>query len=48
VFGDATLRELAELRPRNRAELLDITGIGPAKAERYGDAFLALLSAPDA
>ncbi|NJD09140.1 MAG: ATP-dependent DNA helicase RecQ [Gemmatimonadetes bacterium] len=45
VCGDATLRELAALRPRTRAELLEITGIGPAKAERYGEAFLALLAA---
>jgi len=47
VFSDATLRELAELRPQSHSELLDITGIGPAKAERYGDVFLALLAAED-
>jgi ATP-dependent DNA helicase RecQ len=47
VFGDATLKELAAVRPRSAAELLDITGIGPAKAERYGEAFLALLGSDD-
>ena len=47
VFGDATLRELAARRPGTHQELLEITGIGPAKAERYGDAFLALLNAGD-
>ena len=47
VFGDATLRELAARRPRSEAELLDITGIGPAKAARYGQRFLRLIAAAD-
>ncbi len=45
VFNDATLRELAEVRPTSAAELSDITGIGPAKLERYGDEVLAVLAA---
>jgi ATP-dependent DNA helicase RecQ len=45
VFSDATLRAMAELRPTSDAELLDVSGVGPAKLERWGAAFLAELRA---
>jgi ATP-dependent DNA helicase RecQ len=45
IFHDATLRAMAEARPRNRAELAGISGVGAAKLERYGEAFLAALDA---
>jgi ATP-dependent DNA helicase RecQ len=45
VFSDATLRAMAELRPGTDAELLDVPGVGPAKLERWGAAFLAELGA---
>jgi len=44
VLHDATLRELAALRPRTRGELAGIKGLGPVKLERYGDDLLAVLS----
>lgn len=40
VFNDKVLRELVMHRPSNDAELLAISGIGPAKVERYGDRIL--------
>jgi ATP-dependent DNA helicase RecQ len=40
VFSDAVLRQMAEHRPRSRGELLRLSGVGPAKLERYGEAFL--------
>jgi ATP-dependent DNA helicase RecQ len=43
IFHDATLAALATRRPRTRAELLNIPGIGQAKLERYGEAFLEVL-----
>ncbi len=43
VASDRTLRELAELKPRNLAALEGIYGIGPAKAARYGKDLLAVL-----
>jgi ATP-dependent DNA helicase RecQ len=43
VFNDRTLVELARRRPRSERDLLDVPGVGPAKAEKYGEAFLALL-----
>lgn len=40
VASDRTLRELAETRPRSMGQLQGIYGIGPAKATRYGEAWL--------
>ncbi len=45
VFSDKVLREMAARRPATPAELLDVPGVGPAKLERYGQAFLDALSA---
>jgi len=44
VFHDATLREMAEARPTSDDELLEISGVGERKLEKYGGEFLALLS----
>ncbi len=47
VFGDATLVEMSRLRPADKAEMLDVTGVGEVKLERYGDDFLdAIRSVP--
>ena len=43
VFGDATLRGLAKARPVDRHAMLSVSGVGPAKLERYGDAFLTMI-----
>jgi ATP-dependent DNA helicase RecQ len=43
VASDRTLRDLALLQPRTLAELQNAYGIGAAKAERYGERFLAVL-----
>jgi ATP-dependent DNA helicase RecQ len=40
VFGDATLVELAQRRPDSEAAMLDVTGVGQVKLERYGRTFL--------
>ena len=40
VFSDKTLRSMAEARPSTPAELLAVSGVGPLKLERYGEAFL--------
>ena len=45
VFHDATLREIAARRPSTLQGLLDVPGIGAAKAERYGERFLAVVAA---
>ena len=43
VFNDRTLEELVHASPRSVADLLRIGGIGPAKAERYGDQILSVI-----
>ncbi|HEU0015553.1 MAG TPA: RecQ family ATP-dependent DNA helicase [Longimicrobium sp.] len=43
VFGDRTLVEMARRHPRTEQELLAVSGVGPAKLEKYGEAFLAVL-----
>jgi len=40
VFSDKTLKELSNLMPSNKAEMLNIHGIGEVKFERYGQLFL--------
>jgi DNA helicase-2/ATP-dependent DNA helicase PcrA len=44
VFRDATLLELASVRPTSLPSLLEVTGIGPTKAELYGDDVLQLVA----
>jgi ATP-dependent DNA helicase RecQ len=43
VFSDKVLMEMAIRRPTDDAALLDVPGVGPAKLEKYGDAFLDVL-----
>jgi ATP-dependent DNA helicase RecQ len=40
VFSDAVLRAMAAHRPDSPDALLRVPGVGPAKLERYGEAFL--------
>ena len=44
IFNDRTLDELSRVPPRTVGELLGITGIGPAKVDRYGDQILAVIA----
>jgi ATP-dependent DNA helicase RecQ len=43
VFNDATLSELARVKPKTSREMLGISGIGEVKLSRYGQPFLALI-----
>jgi DNA helicase-2/ATP-dependent DNA helicase PcrA len=43
VFTDATLQLIAEQRPTSPAALLRISGVGPAKLERYGEGVLEVV-----
>ena len=45
VFNDATLHEMAALKPATLDELLQVNGVGQAKLERYGETFLAAIAA---
>lgn len=43
VFGDATLMDMMEQRPLRLDDMLSVHGIGEAKLERFGAAFLEVL-----
>ena len=43
IFHDATLRDMARGRPRDREQMLAVAGVGPVKFDRYGEEFLAAL-----
>jgi ATP-dependent DNA helicase RecQ len=45
IFNDATLREMAVRRPADHEALLEIKGVGRAKLERFGEAFLSAIAA---
>jgi ATP-dependent DNA helicase RecQ len=48
VASDRTLREVALLKPRDLRELQQAHGIGPGKAERYGEGLLEVIRASGA
>jgi DNA helicase-2/ATP-dependent DNA helicase PcrA len=43
IFHDTTLRAVAAARPESADALLEVSGIGPVKAQRYGEALLELV-----
>jgi DNA helicase II / ATP-dependent DNA helicase PcrA len=45
VFHDRTLAEIAERRCKDWADLAAVSGVGPAKLERYADEILAIVAA---
>ncbi len=48
VFNDRTLIEMAEKRPATLDDMARISGVGATKLERYGDAFLQVVTGEDA
>ena len=44
IFSDATLLEMAAVKPLSPAALLEISGVGQKKCDRYGAAFLAVIA----
>lgn len=40
IFSDATLHEMARLKPQNAEELLAVSGVGQHKLTHYGDHFV--------
>lgn len=44
IFGDKTLEDLVEKHPQNEKELLEVFGIGQAKAEKIGSQILRIIS----
>nr|WP_246432829.1 DNA helicase RecQ [Rhodopseudomonas rhenobacensis] len=44
IFHDKTLIEMAAARPGSRSQLAKVPGVGEAKLDRYGAAFLAVIA----
>jgi len=40
IFHDRSLKEMAQYRPETTGEFLEITGVGEAKAKRFGELFI--------
>ena len=45
IFHDTALIEMATKKPRDRSAFAEITGVGQAKLDRYGENFLAVIAA---
>jgi ATP-dependent DNA helicase RecQ len=43
IFNDRTLLEMANEKPKNKEEMLDISGVGEIKWEKYGKRFLEVI-----
>ncbi|HEY5724147.1 MAG TPA: DNA helicase RecQ [Allosphingosinicella sp.] len=44
VFHDSTLRDMASRRPTSLAAMAGISGVGAAKLEKYGEAFVEVIN----
>jgi len=44
IFHDATLRAMAMAKPTHPHDMLNLPGVGQGKLDRYGEAFLAVVS----
>ncbi len=40
IFSDATLQDMSEVKPKNLQQLLNISGVGQHKLQKYGNYFL--------
>ncbi len=45
IFHDSTLREMAAAKPGSLRALSEVSGVGAAKLERYGEAFVEVIRA---
>ena len=45
VAGSKTLFEMSEYLPQTKDELMEISGFGPGKIEKYGQSFLDIINA---
>jgi ATP-dependent DNA helicase RecQ len=43
VFTDATLRDMCRKRPATQTAFLSVNGVGEAKLQKYGEAFIRLI-----
>ena len=44
IFGDKTLKHLANHKPFDKASMLEVNGVGEKKFEQYGEEFLSVIN----
>ena len=44
VFTNATLIDMCRLKPKTQEEFIEVSGVGQAKSQRYGEVFLAVIA----
>jgi ATP-dependent DNA helicase RecQ len=44
IFSDRSLIDMAQRRPRNKAEFAEVNGVGKAKLEEFAAVFLAAIN----
>ena len=44
IFGDGTLREMSIKYPATKEEILEVSGVGEIKYERYGERFIEVIN----
>ena len=44
VFTDATLVDMCRIKPKTQEEFMEVSGVGQAKSQRYGEVFLAVIA----
>lgn len=44
IFNDAQMEDLLNKSPKTKEEMLNVSGFGPAKVEKYGEAILKILN----
>ena len=44
VFTDATLVDMCRLKPKTQEAFMEVSGVGQAKSQRYGEVFLAVIA----
>ena len=44
VFTDATLIDMCRLKPKTQEDFMEVSGVGQAKSQRYGEVFLAVIA----
>jgi ATP-dependent DNA helicase RecQ len=48
IFHDSTLREMAAAKPASLRAMSEVSGVGAAKLERYGEAFVEVIRSYEA
>ena len=44
IFGDKTLKHLANEKPFDKSSMLEVNGVGEKKFEQYGEEFLSVIN----